>query len=85
MAHPYEYFYSINDYKKPNDNLKEEDFFSKLKNECPSVDEIQRTKKNIKTFDVKNGKEVTKSNLKSDVISLADVFEKIIKVSFEEY
>ena len=31
-AYPYEYFNSIDDYKKPVYNLKKEDFFSKLKN-----------------------------------------------------
>ena len=33
-AYPYEYFNSIEDYQKPVDNLKKEDFFSKLKNKC---------------------------------------------------
>ena len=33
LAYPYEYFNSIDDYKKPVDNLKKEDFFSKLKND----------------------------------------------------
>ena len=85
MAYPNEYFNSIDDYKKPVDNLKKEDFFSKLKNECPSDDEIQRTKEIYKIFDIKNGEELTKLYLKSDVILLADVFEKLIKLSIEEY
>ena len=29
LAYPYEYFTNINDYQKPGDNLKKEDFFSK--------------------------------------------------------
>ena len=35
LAHPYEFFNCIEDYQKPVDNLKKEDFFSKLKNKCP--------------------------------------------------
>ena len=36
LAYPYEYFHSIDDYQKPVDNLKKDDFFSKLKNDYPS-------------------------------------------------
>ena len=36
-------------------------------------------------FNTKSGKELTKLYLKSDVILLADVFEKFVKVSTEEY
>ena len=32
LANPHESFNSIDDYRKPVDNLKKEDFFSKLKN-----------------------------------------------------
>ena len=85
LAYPYEYFNKIDDYKKPVDNLKEEDFFSKLKNDYPDDDEIEGTKEIINLFDIKNGEELTKLYCKSDVILLADVFEKIIKVSTEEY
>ena len=35
LAYPYEFFNSIEDYHKPVVNLKEEDFFSKLKNGYP--------------------------------------------------
>ena len=85
LAYPYQYFSSINDYQKPVDNLKKEDFFSKIKNECPDDDEIERTKEIIKLFVIKNGQELTKLSCKSDVILLADVIEKFVKVSFEEY
>ena len=85
LAYPYEYFNSIDDYKKPVDNLKKEDFFSKLKNDYPDDEEIERTRELIKLFDIKNGEELTKLYCKSDVILLADAFEKFVKVSFKEY
>ena len=43
LAYIYEYFNSIDDYKKPVDNLKKKDFFSKLKKDYPSDTEIERT------------------------------------------
>ena len=85
LAYPYEYFNSINDYQKPVDNLKKEDFFSKLKNDYPADDEIERTKKIIKLFNIKDGEELTELYCKSDVILLTDVFEKFVKVSTKEY
>ena len=85
LAYPYEYFNSIDDYKNVVHNLKKEDFFSKLKNKCPDDREIQRTKEIIEIFNIKNGKELTELYLKSDVILLADVFEKFIKVSVNEF
>ena len=85
LAYPYEYFNSIDDYKKPVHNLKKEDFFSKLKNKCPDDEEIQRTKEIIEIFNIKDGKELTELYLKSDVFLLADVFEKFIKISVEEF
>ena len=45
LTYPYECFKSIDDYQKPVDNLKKEDFFSKLKNGYPDDEEIERTKK----------------------------------------
>ena len=55
-------------------------FFSKLKNDYPSDEEIERTKENIKS-----GEELTELYLKSDVLLLACVFEKFIKVSIDEF
>ena len=85
LAFPYEYFNSIDDYQKPVDTLKKEDFFSKLKNKYPDDDEIERTKEIIKLFNIKDGEELTKLYCKSDVILLADVSEKFVKVSTKEY
>ena len=85
LAYPYQYFNSINDYKKPVNDLKREDFFSKLKNDYPDDGEIERTKEIIKLFNIKDGEELTRLYCKSDVILLADVFEKFVEVSTEEY
>ena len=70
LAYPYENFNSIDDYQKPVNNLKKEDFFSKLKNKYPDDEEIQRTKDIIKRFNIKNGEELTEIYLKSDVLCL---------------
>ena len=85
LAYPYEYFISIDDYKKPVNSLKRENFFSKLKNDFPDDEKLERTKEIIKLFNIKDGEKLTKLYCKSDVILLADVFEKIVKVSTEEY
>ena len=68
LAYSYEYFNSIDDYKKPVDKLEKEDFFSKLKNDYPDDDEIERTKEVIKLFNIKDGEELPKLYCKSDVI-----------------
>ena len=64
---------------------KKEDFFSKVKNKSPDDEEKQRTKEIIKIFNIKNGEDITQLCLKSNVFLLADVFEKFIKISTEEY
>ena len=78
LAYPYEYFNSIDDYQKAVDNIKQEDFFSKLKNKCPDDEEIERTKETIEKFNFKDGEELKEIYLKSDVLLLACVFEKFI-------
>ena len=85
IAYPYQYFNSIDDYEKSVDNLKKEDFLSKIKNDYPDDEEIERTKEIIKLFNIKDGEELTKLYCKSDVILLADVFEKFVKVPTKEY
>ena len=42
IAYPYEYFNSIDDYQESVDNLKNEVFFSKLRNDYASDKEIER-------------------------------------------
>ena len=78
LAYPYQYFNSINDYQKSVNDLKKEDFFSKLKNDYPDDDEIERTREIIKLFNIKDGEELTKLYCKSDVILLVDVMEKFV-------
>ena len=85
LVFPYEDFNSIEDYQKPIDNLMKEDFFSKLKKDCHSDKEIERTKETIKLFNIKKGEELTEIDLKSDVIFLTCVFEKFTKVSVNEF
>ena len=85
LDNPYEYFNSIDDYQKPVDNLKKEDFFSKLKNKCPDDEEIERTKEIIEKFNNKIGEELTEIYLKSDVLLLTCLFEKFIKVLVGEF
>ena len=84
-AYPYEYFNSIDDYQKPVDKLKKEDFFSNLKNKYPDDEEIERTKETFEKFNINNGEELTEIYFKSDVLLLACVFEKFIKVSVNEF
>ena len=56
-----------------------------MKNKCPDDEDIERTKENIKIFDIKNGEELTEIYLKSDALLLTCVFEKFIKVSINEF
>ena len=85
LGYAYEYFNSIDDYKKPVYNLKKEGFFSNLKNKCRDDEERQRTEEIIEIFDINSGEDLTELYLKSDVILLVDVFEKFIKRYTEEY
>ena len=56
LAYPYEHVISIDDFKRPVDNLKKEDFFSELKNKCLGDDELQRTKEIFKKLILKMGR-----------------------------
>ena len=81
LAYPFKYFNSIGDCQKPAKNLKNEVLFSRLKNKCPDDSEMERTKQIINFFNNKNAEELTRLYKKSDVILLAVVFDKFIKVS----
>ena len=65
--------------------MKKEVSFSKLKNKCPSDEEKGRTKEIINLFNIEDGEKLTQLYLKSDVLLLACVFEKIMKVSINEF
>ena len=65
--------------------MKEDDFFSELKNKSPDDNEVERTKQIIKIFDISNGEEITRFNMNSDIFLLADVLLKFIKVSTKCY
>ena len=84
FAYAYECFKSIDGYQKPGNNLQKQNFFSKIKNKFPSDKEKERTKENINLFNFKNGDDSTQLFLKSDVLILAGVYEKSIKVAINE-
>ena len=75
LVYPHEYFNSIDDYQKPVDNLKKEDFFNKLKNGYPDDKEIERTKEIIRKFNIKNGEQLTHIYEKWCVITSLCVWE----------
>ena len=56
-----------------------------MKNKCPDDEKIEWTKEIFGKFSNKNGEELTEIYLKSDVLLLACVFEKFIKVSVNEF
>ena len=56
-----------------------------MRNGYPYDEEIQRTKDIIKRYNFKIGEELTEIYLKSDVLLLACVLEKFIKVSVNEF
>ena len=66
LAYPYEDFNSIDDFQKPVNDLKRQDFFSRIENDYTSDEEIETTKEIIKFFNNKKGEEPTHLYLKSD-------------------
>ena len=88
LANPYEFYKTLEDYEKPIEQLLEsgnEAYFSKTKNKIPNQKEIDRTNEIIKLFKIKNGRELTELYCKADIILLADIFEKFIKVYISEF
>ena len=65
--------------------LRKVDFFSNIKIDYPSNEEIERTKEITKLFNIKNGGKLTRLYLKSDVFLLTCVFEKFSSVSIKEF
>ena len=84
-SYPYEYINCINDYEKAVVILEKEDFLSKLRNKGPYDIEIEGTKKIVNLFHFGNGGQLTKLNFKNDVVLLTYVFEKVMKVSNNEF
>ena len=64
--------------------MKTEDFFIKSRSKCHTDEELERTKESNKLFKNDNGEQSTKLYCESDVL-LADIFEKLIIVSFEGF
>ena len=55
-----------------------------MKSDYPDDREIERADKFIEKLKIRNGKELTQIYLKSDVILLAEIFEKSIEVPLNE-
>ena len=88
LAYPYEFYKTLEDYEKPIGELLragKEAYFSKTANKIPDQKEINRTNEIIKIFNIKNGQELTELYCKADIILLADIFEKFLKVSKTEF
>ena len=83
LAYPYEYL-TLSIFQEPL-NLTKEDFWPTLKQKSPPQAQIDCTQEIIKTFDTKNGQELTMLYLQMDVLQLAKVFENCAQTSTEEY
>ena len=85
LGYPYEHSKNLDDYQKRVKNLKNEEFFSKLKNDYPNDKKKNEQRKSPNFLKFENGEETTKFHLKSNVILLACVLETFIKVSIGEF
>ena len=85
LAYLFECFNRLRDYQIPVEYLKKQGFFSNLKMQCPPDIETEQTKGIMKEFNTKNGEKLTRLYLKTDVLLLACVFEKFIRVSINEF
>ena len=82
--YPYEYFNSFKKFKKSK--LPDIDkFFSSLKDCIISEKEYQKGCDVWKVFEIKNVGEYHDLYLKTDVLLLCDVFEKLISVCLKDY
>ena len=79
LSYPYEYFNSLDVYQKPVDNVKRQDFFTKLKIDYTSDEERKRAKEINETVNIKNGEELSHLILKSDVFLTCMCFWKTYK------
>ena len=64
--------------------ILKKNFFNKVKTDYLDDKEIERTDKILETFKIGKGEELTQLYLKSEVVFPADMFEKFMKVSFDE-
>ena len=80
LAYPYEDLNCLEEIRKPINDLKNVNFFSKVENKYSDDKEIERTKGIIKFLNVKSGEASTNSYLKFDVTLVTYVFEKFTKV-----
>ena len=79
-VYPYEY---MNSFNKFSENKCE--FFSSLKDECISEKDYERAKNVWNAFEMKTTGDYRNLYLKTDVLLLADVFEKFIKKCLNYY
>ena len=84
LASPYEKGNNIESIYKPL-NFGREDYFSTLKQSYPKFEEILRTPAIIVKNRITNLKELTMLYLKSDVLLLTDIFQKIIDTCKKAY
>ena len=82
--YPYEY---MDSFKRFNENkiCYKSKFFSSLKNKCVSKEEYERAIHVWSVFKINNMGEYHDLYLKTDVLLLADVFEKFIKTCLNYY
>ena len=83
-VYPYEYMDSFKKFNKSELPSKDK-FFSSLKDEDISENEYSRAKHIWNTFNIKNLGEYHDLYLKTDVLSLCDVFEKFINACLNYY
>ena len=85
LDYAYESFNSVDDYEKPTTNLKKGNFFGKFRKDFAKDCEIKQTREILDVIVIKNGEQFTELYLKSDVILFADMFDKFVKESIEEF